>query len=322
MRAARHYDLGPTQISVEADHSDLLDGFDRFLGERGGSTAPACTFSITIRTGDPGPLPADAERLYSGPLLNEGQCDFARTGETYFMSFAGEARMAVDLRARRSDIVVSRDHPWRAYGSMVPIAVEFALDLEDQQVVHAAGLSLPDEAGMILVSAPSGTGKTTTALALARCGFALAADDIVVLRRTGNAVVAMGLPRALHVHRDTAAMLPWLALRPQWNDQGEQMVPRRALSPAVSLEDRVLPVRRLVLLQRGPCADIQPLSAADMLVALASDNVRGSASGLTPLQHRRYAMLADLVRSVPACRLTVAAGLVGMQSIARHVMRG
>ena len=73
---------------------------------------------------------------------------------------------------------------------------------------------------------------------------------------------------------------------------------------------------RLVLLQRGERTAMEPLGATEMLAALATDNVRNSTSGLTPLQGRRFAMLADLVRAVPACKVTVAAGLTGIEAIA------
>ncbi|MBX3580444.1 MAG: hypothetical protein KF810_00915 [Rhizobiaceae bacterium] len=317
----RHFDLGPTQLTVEAENDGLLGGFERFLGERGQPGVAASTFLVSIRVSEPEPAPADAELLYSGPLPKEGTCDFARIGQTYFMSFPEEARMVIDPQARRADIVVARDRPQRARGSVVPIAVEFALDLEDQQVVHAAGLSLPAEGGMVLVSAPSGTGKTTTALALARSGLSFAADDIMVLRREPGSIVAWGLPRALNVHRNTAAMQPWLNLQPQWNAEGEQAVPRRNLASGVQLEDRELPVTRLVLLQRGERTKMEPLAPTDMLAALAADNVRNSTSGLTPLQGRRFAMLADLVRAVPAYKVTMAAGLSDIEVIASELAK-
>ena len=151
------------------------------------------------------------------------------------MVFHGEALMVVDLPARRSEITVLPNYLWRAHGSMVPIVVEFALDLDDHQVVHATGLSLPKKEGMVLISAPSGTGKTTTALALARCGLRLA---------------------------------------------------------------------------------IEPMNSSEMLAALAADNVRGLKSGPTLLQKRRFAMLADLVQTVPAYSVTITEGLSDIEAIA------
>ena len=316
MEKVCYFDLGLTQLAVMADHNDLLGGFERFLGERGRPDTSDCTFTVTIRTGEMELLPPDAELLFSGSLPDEGRCDFTRAGETYFVSFPGEARMVVDLPARRADIVVLQDCHWRVYGTMVPIVVEFALDLEDQQVVHAAGLSIPGEEGIVLVSAPSGTGKTTTALALARCGLRFAADDIMVLRRQPAAIFAWGLPRPLNVHRQTATMMPWLNLPSVWDEEGEQMVPRCQLAAAVALENRALPVTRLVLLQRGGRAAVEPLESSEMLAALATDNVRNSTSGLTPLQERRFAMLTDLVRVAPAYRVTTANGLSCIKGIA------
>lgn len=318
----RIYDLGPTRVRVDAECSLLLDGFEWFLGERGsGSPMADHTFAIALRTGVPEPIPAGAETLYDGPLHAEGRCVFSRKGPLYFMAFPGETRMVIDQRARRADAVISPDHHERAHGSIVPIAIEFALDIEDQQVVHAAGLSLPGQDGMILVSAPSGTGKTTSALALARSGLSLAADDVMVLRRAGSRILAWGLPRALHIHRETAGLLPWLTLPTQWNDDGEQAVPRSALRQVLALEDRELPVSRLFLLRRGEGLAIEPMTKADALSALMADNVRGSTAGITPLQQRRLEMLADLVRTVPSYCMTVPHGLSGMESVAGRLMQ-
>ncbi len=322
MQIVRYYDLGATQLAVAAERDVLLEGFERFLGERRQLEPVSCTFSVTIREDEPRQMPADAEVLYGGPLPDEGMCDFARAGQTYFMSFPGEARMTVDLRARTADIVVSPARPWRACGSMVPIVVEFALDLEDQHVVHAAGLSVPGKDGMVLVCAPSGTGKTTTALALAKHGLPFAADDIVVLRREKGVIRAWGLPRALHVHRNTAAMLPWLGLPPKWDDEGEQMVPRHRIGSAVVLENRELPVIQLVVLQRDDHTAIEPLDSTEMLAALAADNVRSSASGLTPLQQRRFAILADLARSASSNKVTIAPGLSSIEALAGWLIKG
>ena len=319
MTTVHSYDLGPATLSVEAGSADLRGGFEHFLGERRLNDPPPPTFSVVIRVGTPEAPPAEAEMLYRGPLLEEGECVFACAGDRYFMAFPGEASMRVDTAASRAAITVSPGHLRRATGSLAALAIEFAHDGAGQQLVHAAGLALPEGRGMVLVSAPSGTGKTTTALALARHGFAFAADDVLALRRTPGGVMARGLPRALNVHRDTARMLPRLPVGESWNSRGEQSLPWRRLAGVVTLEAGELPVSRLVLLRRGDVSAVEPLGAAETLAALAADNVRSSLAGLTPLNRRRFAMLGELARTVPAFRATLAEGLAGIEDVAESL---
>jgi hypothetical protein len=316
MTTLHAYDLGPATLAVEAEHPGLLGGFEHFLGGRRLDDPPSPTFSVAIRVGTPEAPPAEAGILYRGPLLEEGECVFASAGDRYFMTFPGEASMSVDTAAGCATIIVSPGHWRRATGSLAALAIEFAHDGDGQQLVHAAGLTLPEGRGMVLVSAPSGTGKTTTALALARHGLAFAADDVLALRHTAGGVMARGLPRALNVHRDTAGMLPWLPVGESWNSHDEQSLPWRRLAGVVALESGELPVSRLVLLQRGDVSAVEPLEAADMLAALAADNVRSSLAGLTPLNRRRFAMLGELARTVPAFRATLAGGLAGIEAVA------
>ena len=319
----RIYDLGPTLIHVEAEYDDLIIGFDRFLDERRlkdtSTRSRVSTFNVTIRIGELKPHPADCELLFKGKMLVDGECEFARKAETYFLTFPDEACMVIDLEGRRAEIIVTHDHRHRAQGCMVPIIIEYALDREGQQVVHAAGLSLPDDKGMVLISAASNTGKTTTSLALAKCGLKFAADDVMVLRRELDGVVSWGLPRWLHVHRKTAEMLPWLELEPKWNKNEEQMVTRRELASKLDIENSTLPVTCLIHLKRGEKAAIEPIEATDMLVHLAEDNVRGSPTGLTSLQANRFTMLADLVEAVPAYCVTIGEGLLDIETIARDI---
>jgi hypothetical protein len=111
-------------------------------------------------------------------------------------------------------------------------------------------------------------------------------------------------------------MLPWLPVGESWNSHDEQSLPWRRLAGVVALESGELPVSRLVLLQRGDVSAVEPLEAADMLAALAADNVRSSLAGLTPLNRRRFAMLGELARTVPAFRATLAGGLAGIEAVA------
>jgi hypothetical protein len=309
------YDLGQGTLAVTAERADLLGGFEHFLAPRRLKRPATPTVFASIRLGLPALPPPGAEKLYSGPLLEEGECFFARLGDTYFMTFPGEASLEIDSLSGRAEMIVSPGHPKRATGSMAAIVIEFAYDHGGQQLLHTAGLALPGQDGMILVSAPSGTGKTTTALALARCGFSFAADDVVALRREGSRLMARGLPRALNVHRRTLAMLPWIPVGDDWRSNGEQSLPLSRLAGAIPLEDRELPVSRLVLLRRGAVSAVEPLSATEALAALAADNVRGSLAGLTPLQSRRFAMLAEMARTIPACSVQLADGLAGVERV-------
>lgn len=314
---ARHaYDLGGDMLAVSAEAPELLAGFEHFLGDR---RRPACAdpaFAVSIAVGEPASLPPDASLLYQGPLPGEGDCAFACRENRYFLVFAGEASLEIVPDQARAAMIVAPGSRYRAAGTMASMTIEFAYDHGGRQLLHGAGLAIAETGRMLFVSAPSGTGKTTTALALARNGFALASDDVVAVRRGATGLMAQGLPRALNVHRNSAAMLPWLPVGPDWRTDGEQALPWRRLGDTLALEDRELPLAAVLLLRRGPAPRIAPVAATEALVALASDNVRGSMLGLTPLHARRYAMLADMVRSLPAWQVEVGEGLDGIESIA------
>ena len=59
--------------------------------------------------------------------------------------------------------------------------------LRGYEALHASAVRSPD--GAVVVLAPSGTGKTALALVLARLGWPLLSDDIVVLGRGQGAVL-------------------------------------------------------------------------------------------------------------------------------------
>ncbi|WP_173930929.1 hypothetical protein [Chelativorans sp. Marseille-P2723] len=300
------YDLEATVLEAHADNDRFLEGLDYLIGERRLALPRAATFRLDITVGIPPPPEDEMEVLYQGPLLDEGSCIFGRIRDAYVLNFPGAATLNIFPDARTAELIIAEGRLVHTRGNMIALALEFALDSDGQQVVHCAGVSLPDSDRALLLCAPSGTGKTTTALALAEAGFPLAADDAMVLRIEDDDIRAWGLPRAMKVHRKTAEMLPFLAaVMGSWNDNGEQAIPRARLEGVVSFDRRNLRVTDIFLLNRSGSGRgrLRPIPRAEMLAALAADNIRRANTGLTPLQSRRYAMLAKAVDKASAFEL-------------------
>lgn len=318
------YDLEATVLAVCATSPALLEGMDYFIGERRMTSPRQPTFGLHIDYGAPRPLPDEAEILYHGPLPGEGLCVFGRMKDAYMLSFPGAATLTVNPERRTADIVLAENGLRHIHGGMIALVLEFALDADGQQVVHCAGLSLPHSDRAMLFCAPSGTGKTTTALALARFGFPLAGDDAMVLSRRGDQFCAWGLPRAAKIHRKSVELLSWLAsvTGERWDDADEQAVTREKLAEIIPIDRRCLRVTDMVLLRRGDGIEImlQPIHKAEMLAALAADNVRLAATGITPLQSRRYSMLAGAVSKASTFELTTTRNLEALAG-AIQIMR-
>ena len=178
-------------------------------------------------------------------------------------------------------------------------------------VVHAACLEKPtrDGAGSILVVAPSGTGKSTTALALTDAGWRLMGDDITVLTQTPDGVRAWGFPRFCNVRRPTLALLPWLAALPLVPTS----VPGTFALPLEHLGDRVasgVPApaepAAIICLERPNASGhrLVPLDRAAALMHVSEENVQPIEGAGDAVARRSFGMLAELVRTTPAFSLS------------------
>ena len=103
-------------------------------------------------------------------------------------------------------------------------------------LIHAACLLFPSQDEALVMFAPSGTGKTTTSLALARSGWRLFGDDATLLELDGGSPRVWALPRGLNVHQRTVQLLPWLspAIKP-WRDREEQGVALETIAPLIAV---------------------------------------------------------------------------------------
>ena len=77
------------------------------------------------------------------------------------------------------------------------------------EVLHASGVV--GAAGVVAFCGPSGTGKSTIAVALARRGFAIWADDAIAVDPTGPEPTAVPLPFTVRLRPESARLLGDLA---------------------------------------------------------------------------------------------------------------
>ncbi|MEW9836345.1 serine kinase, partial [Mesorhizobium marinum] len=306
----RGFDLVGSTLNVEAEEQALVDAFAVLM--RGMDVEPARNpaFTLSVRRGAPAPIPASAVLVYEGPVFWEGDCTYVSDGDRLHLLFPDRVSLVVDPHRKAAEIVVAENDVARAGATAGVLALDAAIDESGQFMLHAAGLTLPGRDEQVLVFAPSGTGKSTTSLALADRGFGLCADDTMVIRLEDGRATGWGLPRDLKVHRNTAAMMPWLHqyLGDKWNDEDEQALTRAALSDRVRIEKAERrPIAGIFMLERGETAGSRadPMGQTDTLVSLAADNVRTGRAGLLASHRRRFACLAGLASTVPTYRLTV-----------------
>lgn len=165
------------------------------------------------------------------------------------------------------------------------------------QLVHGAAVGTAD--GAVLLSAPGGSGKSTTALACLQAALLYLGDDYVYLSQALPRRV-FGIYATAKLRHDGVAPMPeltesWqrqdgeskslLYLHPRWQDQLALSLPLRAvLIPAIAADARTR---------------LRPATAREALHALAPTTVF-QLPGSDPAVFRA---LAELVRGIPAYRL-------------------
>jgi hypothetical protein len=174
-------------------------------------------------------------------------------------------------------------------------------------LLHGACLTVPNESNAIAICAPSGYGKTTTSLALARGGFGLVSDDASVIGAGDDGLLIWGLPRRLKVHRKTAALLPWIGDLPDaWNEEDEQPISTDTLRNVASIAEPH-PTRLAAVIMLGTRSDdghrMTRLSKSQALVRIAQDNVSSSVTGVKAWNRRHFETVAAMLRSVPVFEL-------------------
>jgi hypothetical protein len=304
------YDLNGQIMGITAARADLWPSFDLMLGALRVEEPVSPGFHVDIVETPELQENPEGKLAFDGEVPLDGHCRMIDAGSVFHLVFPGQQTLSIRDGEGRAEIRLHPDS--KIKWTLLMMVLDAALDADGQHMLHTAGLTLPGTDGLVLVHAPSGTGKSTTSLALASRGFGLCSDDVMILNATAQGIAAWGMPRKVKVHRNTAAMLPFVApcLGEKWDAEGEQSVSLDCLGEIIRVEDvRARPVAALLHLARSTDTETRllPMARTEAMVALATDNVRTGMTGLLSLQKRRMAMIAALVKAVPTFTLEVGA---------------
>lgn len=252
----------------------------------------------------------------AGRVLHEGQMESGphfrlfETTDALVLLCGSELRIEADRAGGTGRAMVAPGSERLLMGQAGVFMMAAALDSAGQQLVHAAALVRPGGSGAILLAAPSGAGKTTTALALAQQGFGLMSDDGAVLCPGAGGVGVWGLPRCPKVHRATAALLPALGsgLGGDWDAAGEQSLDlARVGGLGVAPPGRVLPLEALVWLggRRAGGTRCEPMARDVFLSGFAADNLNRGTTGVPQHHLRRFVAMSRAVGHAPTYELQV-----------------
>lgn len=147
-------------------------------------------------------------------------------------------------------------------GQGLPIAAA----LQGLEVLHASAVRHRDMA--IAFVAPSGTGKTSTALHLLVRGAAFLADDVVALEAQGDTLMALPGIGVAHVPLSERAALEQAGVRLSWPSQ-----PGTKGHVTVAVADAPAPLGAVYFLERAPGvseAEIIPIDPPDPRLLLGA----------------------------------------------------
>ena len=310
----RYYNANGLRITVESIDKELQQAFTPYLEPFARPAETGVNFTVTMVRGDAdGPLVGTC--IFDGDIMPGVGARLVSVGSESWLLVPGQLAIRFNGTGTAAEITAHATCSKRMLSYTAIHVIDAALAASGQYLVHGAALALPGGGdGALLLVAPSGSGKTTTALALALNGFALMTDDAIVLQPTGfggqTSAFAWGLPRALKVHRKTATLLPAIAplLHDVWDEHDEQVLTGATLSRVARVADaKPAKIAAIAVLGRRTAADHQllPLSKATALKLLAEDNIRRTPEGLSPTQVARFKALSSLIVATPTYELCV-----------------
>jgi hypothetical protein len=252
--------------------------------------------------------------FWHGQLRGGIPSEYYTAADRRVVSVPGRAWGRLDLRQRELEIVCRPGHEGCVYdGCLTPLLCEL-LAWHGHFVIHAASLAFEGQGGWsgVLLAGASGTGKTTTALALSRSGALLLADDMSFIECPPQAlphdrVGLWGLQLLCKVHDHTRSLLPWLDACPitPARVEGEACID---VTHAVGDSNGVVADPRLLLLL-GPRSRgghvLMPVDKTEAMARLTSENIRAYEHRADSSAGSAFRALGRLVAQCDVYRLCV-----------------
>ena len=326
-------DVNGLRLVVDAEAPELVTAIMIHLTPFVTQAFAAADYTISIERGQVDQPPSDVEVVHQCEVAPGIASQLAADGEHNWLVVPGRFSVKSNQLKRATSIRIGDDCDRSLQGLAGICAIEKALSASGQYLFHGAALALPGALSRaVLIFAPSGVGKTTTALALALGGFQLITDDAIVLQPSGycgrNCAHAWGLPRPLKVHRRTSELLPAIAPLLQanlWDSAGEQPLLTAALGEIAPVAmPTPIPVAAVAVLgeRSGNGHRIAPLSKAHALGQIAQDNTGRTQRGVLSAQVERFAALGALLASTPTLELRVGASLATLPDHVERALDG
>ena len=278
MRALLH-DL---RLSLESDDEILLDGWRRLFDieiERASTQPSDAVPDITLTAVVVSQLPqiAAGQPSYIDPVPEGGRrVRYYETPGGGILDLARPARIHFDFLAGQSRILLTRSIlDTGNLEDVTMIALAPFLRRRGFYMAHAFAVA-GDTA--LLLSAPSGGGKTTTGLALVQQGARYLANDVTLLCSDGGLIKAYLSPGAVNVHPHTISLLPRYRERLPAGEKPEQsgkyVLSRGELFESEQLEE-VSPVRDILFSSIAQQRDysLHDVSAAVGMARLIEEGV-------------------------------------------------
>ena len=298
--ARRRYDLNGLSVAVEATEDALARFLDPILSPFIVAESDRSDWTITIIRTDAITMPDHSVNSILDGTFPEG-IPFILTDQhgRRALSIPDRLTMTSQRAERSTHILVTPAGVSTLQGTVTFWLINEILAACHRYLLHGACLVKTKTNEAFALFAPSGTGKTTTALALARNGLGVAGDDALVLESDTDGFYVWGIPRPIKVHHRSADLLPWLQpVLKNW-EADEQAIRLGDLKQIVTVASA----------SRRRCAEVIVLARPNMgghwaeaitktetLIRILTDNLRIAPAGLDADGQAAFAAISGSTR--------------------------